>query len=275
MMSSPGSAVAGYGFMFVLLLASCATGDGPPRQARSPYTPPHAPAARELPDAPPRAAPPSARGNPESYVVLGRRYFVLPTNEGYLERGIASWYGTKFHGRSTSNGERYNMYEMTAAHKTLRLPAYAQVTNLRNGKQVTVRINDRGPFHDNRIIDLSYAAAQQLDMIGEGTALVEVAIVGADGRVAGNTARAGGWRDESHLLNRIYVQVGAFTLRDNAERLLERLRRERFDNAQIQRERDRELHRVRIGPLSTVLATDQVVERLQRLGLAEHQVVVE
>jgi rare lipoprotein A len=258
-------------FLFVgLLLASCATVDGPPAGARAPLPP-----ARELPGVVPRTEPPANRGNPESYVVLGRRYFVLPSNEGYVERGIASWYGTKFHGHSTSNGERYNMYEMTAAHKTLRLPAYVRVTNLRNGKQVTVRVNDRGPFHDSRLIDLSYAAAQKLDMLGEGTALVEIAIVQPDGSVAEDTARAGGWRDESHLQNRIYVQVGAFTVRDNAERLLERLRQEHFDNAQILQEPDRALHRVRIGPLSTVLATDLVVERLERLGLADHQVIVE
>jgi rare lipoprotein A len=254
-----------------LLLASCAV-DGPPAGARSPLPP--AP-ARELPDAVPRVEPPTNRGNPESYVVLGKRYFVLPSNQGYVERGIASWYGTKFHGRNTSNGERYDMYAMTAAHKSLRLPAYARVTNLRNGKQVTVRVNDRGPFHDNRIIDMSYAAAQKLEMIGEGTALVEVAIVGADGAVAEDSARAKGWQDQSHLLNRIYVQVGAFTQRDNAERLLEKLRQARFDNAQILQEQNRTLHRVRIGPLSTVPVTDQVVERLERMGLAEHQVIVE
>lgn len=273
--SAANSAYLRRGWLFLagLLLASCASVDGPPGPVRAPAPPP---APRELPDAVPRAEAPSTRGNPESYVVLGKRYFVLPTNEGYIERGIASWYGTKFHGRSTSNGERYNMYEMTAAHKSLRLPSYARVTNLRNGKQVTVRVNDRGPFHDNRIIDMSYAAAQKLGMVGEGTALVEVVALGPDGNpypgMAKNTSPA---RDESHLLNRIYVQVGAFTLRDNAERLREKLRQERFENVQIQQERDRTLHRVRIGPLSTVLATDQVVERLQRMGLAEHQVVVE
>jgi rare lipoprotein A len=252
-----------------LFLASCATVDGPPAGARAPLPPP------ALPDAVPRTEPPANRGNPESYVVLGKRYFVLPSNAGYVERGIASWYGTKFHGHSTSNGERYNMYEMSAAHKTLRLPAYARVTNLRNGRQVTVRVNDRGPFHEDRLIDLSYAAAQKLGMIGEGTALVEVAVVQSDGAVAEDKTRGAGWRDESHLQNRIYVQVGAFTVLDNAEKLLERLRQERFDNVQITQESGRPLHRVRIGPLSTVVATDQVVERLQRMGLAEHQVVVE
>jgi rare lipoprotein A len=254
-----------------LLFVSCASVDGPPG-ARTPF-PPAQP--RELPDAMPRAEPPGVRGNPESYVVLGKRYFVLPSNQGYAERGIASWYGTKFHGRNTSNGERYNMYAMSAAHKTLRLPAYARVTNLRNGKQVVVRVNDRGPFHDNRIIDLSYAAAQKLEMIGEGTALVEVAVVSSDNAVAEEKVPAGGWRDESHLANRIYVQVGAFTMRDNAERLLLRLQQASIENAQILQEQNRALHRVRIGPLSSVLATDQMVERLERMGLAEHQVVVE
>jgi rare lipoprotein A len=255
-----------------LLFAACASVDGPPG-ARAPL-----PAAkpRELPDAVPRTEPPSTRGNPESYVVLGKRYFLLPSNQGYAERGIASWYGTKFHGRNTSNGERYNMYAMTAAHKTLRLPAYVRVTNLRNGKQVTVRVNDRGPFHGNRIIDLSYAAAQKLEMIGEGTALVEVEIVGSDSAVAEDTDRGGvDWRDESHLANRIYVQVGAFSRRDNAERLLLRLRQASIENARIHEEQNRSLHRVRIGPLSSVPATDRMVERLERMGLAEHQVVVE
>jgi rare lipoprotein A len=274
----PNNAIRGisvrFGFILSgLLFASCASVDGPPG-TRSPLPPAAKP--RELPDAVPRSEAPSARGNPESYVVLGKRYFVLPSNQGYTERGIASWYGTKFHGRNTSNGERYNMYAMTAAHKTLRLPAYARVTNLRNGKQVVVRVNDRGPFHDNRIIDMSYAAAQKLEMIGEGTALVEVEIVGSDSTVAEDTDRGGaGWRDESHLANRIYVQVGAFSLRDNAERLLLRLRQASIDNAQIHDEQNRSLHRVRIGPLSSVLATDQMVERLESMGLAEHQVVVE
>lgn len=260
-----------FGLLLVgLLIASCAAVDGPPSGRLPPASVP-----RESPDAVPRTEPPSNRGNPESYVVLGKRYFVMPSNQGYVERGIASWYGAKFHGRQTSNGERYDMYAMTAAHKTLRLPAYARVTNLRNGKQVVVRVNDRGPFHANRIIDLSYAAAQKLEMVGEGTALVEVAIVGTDNTVAKDTPGGADWRNESHLQNRIYVQVGAFNQRDNAERLLARLQQERFNNARIHEEQNRTLHRVRIGPLSTVMATDQVVERLEKMGLAEHQVIVE
>jgi len=110
-------------------------------------------------------------------MVAGRRYAVLPTSTGYVERGVASWYGTEFHGLRTSTGEPYDMFAMTAAHKTLPLPCYARVTNLSNGRSAVVRINDRGPFVDNRIIDLSYSAARKLDMIRNGTAFVQVEVL--------------------------------------------------------------------------------------------------
>lgn len=122
----------------------------------------------------PKVEPKSKYGNPKSYVVFGKRYYTLPSSKGYVEQGIASWYGTKFHGRRTSSGETYDMYAMTAAHKTLPLPTYARVTNKKNGRSIIVRINDRGPFHDNRIIDLSYAAATKLGIVTLGTGLVEV-----------------------------------------------------------------------------------------------------
>jgi len=122
----------------------------------------------------PKVEPKSKYGNPKSYVVFGQRYYTLPTAKGHVEQGIASWYGTKFHGRRTSSGETYDMYAMTAAHKTLPLPTYARVTNMKNGRSIIVRINDRGPFHDNRIIDLSYAAAVKLGIVTTGTGLVEV-----------------------------------------------------------------------------------------------------
>jgi rare lipoprotein A len=167
-----------------LLLAAC-TGVPPPRQAPSEPTPAAAaPAAAptpappldldSIPDAVPRAEPRSAHGNPPYYDVFGQRYTVLPTSEGFVERGVASWYGPTFHGKSTSSGEPYDMYAMTAAHRTLPLPCYARITNLSNGRSVIVRINDRGPFASNRIIDLSYTAAAKLDMIRAGTAFVEL-----------------------------------------------------------------------------------------------------
>lgn len=125
-------------------------------------------------DAIPKAEPIKKAGNKNPYTVLGKTYHLLPTAKDYKEQGGASWYGLKFHGHKTSNGEVYSIYAMTAAHKTLPIPSYVKVTNIANGKQVIVRVNDRGPFHPGRIIDLSYAAATKLDYIGHGTAQVEV-----------------------------------------------------------------------------------------------------
>jgi rare lipoprotein A len=139
--------------------------------------PQNAPDVEQIPDAVPRDEPRSAFGNPPFYIVGGRRYVVLHSAAGYVERGVASWYGTEFHGLRTSTGEPYDMFAMTAAHKTLPLPCYARVTNLANGRHVVVRINDRGPFVANRIIDLSYSAAARLDMIRNGTAFVQVEVL--------------------------------------------------------------------------------------------------
>ena len=111
----------------------------------------------------------SRYGNPDSYVVRGKRYHTLESSRGYEETGIASWYGRKFHGRRTSSGETYDMYKMTAAHKTLPLPTYVEVTRVDNGSSVVVRVNDRGPFVGDRIIDLSYAAAERLGVRNAGT----------------------------------------------------------------------------------------------------------
>jgi rare lipoprotein A len=127
-----------------------------------------------VPDVVPRIEPRSRNGNPPFYDVMGKRYFVLSSSTGYVERGVASWYGPGFHKVRTSTGEPYDMYAMTAAHKTLPLPAYVRVTNLLNGRSIVVRVNDRGPFVGNRIIDLSYTAASKLDMLRNGTAMVEV-----------------------------------------------------------------------------------------------------
>jgi rare lipoprotein A len=167
-----------------LLLAACAhaprhPSPGPTPAAAPPATvlPQNAPDVEQIPDAVPRDEPRSAFGNPPFYIVGGRRYVVLQSAAGYVERGVASWYGTEFHGLRTSTGEPYDMFAMTAAHKTLPLPCYARVTNLANGRHVVVRINDRGPFVANRIIDLSYSAAARLDMIRNGTAFVQVEVL--------------------------------------------------------------------------------------------------
>ena len=154
----------------------------PPRGELPSATPVPAPAppaerpppADSVPDMVPRVEPRSRNGNPPFYDVMGKRYFVLSSGVGYVERGVASWYGPGFHKVRTSTGEPYDMYAMTAAHKTLPLPAYVRVTNLQNGRSIVVRVNDRGPFVGNRIIDLSYTAASKLDMLRNGTAMVEV-----------------------------------------------------------------------------------------------------
>ncbi len=148
----------------------------PPRPAptvpTAPVTPP--PKPDSIPEVIPRIEPRARSGNPPFYDVFGKRYYVLSSSVGYRERGVASWYGPGFHNVRTSIGEPYDMYGMTAAHKTLPLPAYVRVTNLQNGRSVVVRVNDRGPFVGNRIIDLSYSAAVKLDMLRNGTAMVEV-----------------------------------------------------------------------------------------------------
>jgi rare lipoprotein A len=157
-------------------LAGCLTTSAPPvsNTVIPPAPPAAAPAPPAVPDAAPRAEARSRRGNPPFYDVFGKRYYVLSSSAAYVERGVASWYGPGFHKVQTSTGEQYDMYGMTAAHKTLPLPAYVRVTNLQNGRSVVVRVNDRGPFVGNRIIDLSYTAASRLDMLRNGTAMVEV-----------------------------------------------------------------------------------------------------
>jgi rare lipoprotein A len=168
----------------LLLLAACAQTPRHPSPAHpAPAAPPatvlprNAPDVNQIPDAIPREEPRSPYGNPPFYTVGGHRYAVLPSASGYVERGVASWYGSEFHGLRTSTGEPYDMFAMTAAHKTLPLPCYARITNLSNGRSVVVRINDRGPFVANRIVDLSYSAASRLDMIRNGTAFVELDVL--------------------------------------------------------------------------------------------------
>jgi rare lipoprotein A len=157
------------------LLAGCFGGRRPESVAPRENIPPIAPpSVADMPDVVPKVEPRARSGNPPYYDVFGKRYYVLSSSIGYVERGVASWYGPGFDRVPTSTGETYDMYGMTAAHRTLPLPAYVQVTNLQNGRSVVVRVNDRGPFVGNRIIDLSYSAARKLDMLRNGTAMVEV-----------------------------------------------------------------------------------------------------
>jgi rare lipoprotein A len=217
-------------------------------------------------------------GNPPFYEVYGERYYVMESSAGYEERGVASWYGKKFHGRKTSNGEVYDMYAMTAAHKTLPLPATVRVTNLRNGRNVVVRVNDRGPFVDNRLIDLSYAAAKKLDMITAGTTLVEVEVLDSGGTSRTSVAAAGtGALPPEQAFGSIYMQVGAFGEQGNAESLRRRLRSDGLNNVLIVSDKAEwpTLYRVRIGPIDDVAEYDQLIQRVRNLQIVETQLVIE
>jgi rare lipoprotein A len=163
----------------------------------------------QIPDAEPKPEPLHRYAN-RPYKVFGTEYVPLADAQGFKQRGVASWYGRRFHGQKTASGELYDMYAMTAAHPTLPIPSYVRVTNLANGRSVVVRVNDRGPFHSSRVIDLSYAAAYRLGYIQAGSAQVELESVQAAREQAGA----------------VYVQVGAFTSRENAESLHARLTRE-------------------------------------------------
>jgi len=158
----------------IVAVAGCTLAGYPGGSPEPPRPAATAGAVVDPPDAVPVEEPRSRYGNPESYEVRGVTYHVLETSEGYEAEGTASWYGEEFQGRRTSSGEPYDMYAMTAAHRTLPIPTYVEVTNLENGRTVVVRVNDRGPFHEGRIIDLSYAAAQKLGLVGPGTARVRV-----------------------------------------------------------------------------------------------------
>lgn len=306
----------------------------------------------KIPDAVPKVEPKSKYGNPESYVVHGKRYHTKDSCKGYVQRGMASWYGKKFHGRSTSSGERYNMYAMTAAHKSLPLPTYARVTNVSNGRSAVVKINDRGPFHGNRIIDLSYSAALKLDVVRRGTAMVEVKAIdprhpksdhqniflAANAKADEAKTRTRGKDAVAHKMpaegipapaavetatrlakaekprtpaksvpaqvvkaeeplvpeskvavaarkekpakaagSRMYLQVGAFGSRTNAEQVRRQLAHRIAEQVEVRMIDGSEAHwyKVHVGPLESRKSAKDLSQRLASLGLKESHIVVE
>ena len=244
----------------------------------------------------------SKYGNPSSYEVLGERYSVMRDNRGYKETGIASWYGPGFHGKRASAGETYDQNAMTAAHKTLRIPCYVEVTNLENGRKAVLRVNDRGPFHENRIIDLSKAAAEKLGVLGKGTAMVEVRHLDgySDGTAPNESLDstlqamaqpvAAPKAEVSDALpsvmfnaspravpqwgRNIYVQLGAFNLRPNAEQLRSKLEVANISGVNVV-QKDDGLFRVRIGPLASVDDADALAAKLDAAGVGDRHMVVE
>jgi rare lipoprotein A len=213
-----------------------------------------------IPDAVPIFEPRSAGGNSSSYEVLGKTYKVLDDAKGFRQRGYASWYGKKFHGRKTANGERYDMFSMTAAHKNLPIPCYVRVTDLDNGKSVVVKINDRGPFHTDRIIDLSYAAAAKLGLIGHGTSMVEITALDPDTYVPAPAPAPEPVPIEVASVSAAppvpmgpssgYLQVGAYIDPINAAALRYNLQSQGFTPVQIRisSRSNTPIHRVLVGP---------------------------
>ncbi len=209
----------------------------------------------------------SKYGNHSPYRVHGKVYRVNHDPSGYTETGKASWYGKKFHGRPTSNQEIFDMYKLTAAHKTLPLPSYVQVTNLKNNKQVVVRVNDRGPFVGDRIIDLSYAAAKSLDFVNDGIADVRIKVIKSPKDLANNPIKQG----------LTYLQLGAFADKNAAYNLAKKASQilgiETF--VTILSTQSGALHRVRIGPVQSESRVNQLINQITANGIPDAKVITE
>lgn len=260
----------------------------------------------KIPEPVPKAESRSVYGNKSPYEVLGKTYSVLPSASGYVERGIASWYGNKFHGYTTSNFEKYDMYAFSAAHKTLPLPSYARVTNLDNGASVIVRVNDRGPFAENRVIDLSDVAAIKLGIWQKGTGLVEVRAIDPDhpdrdavvraptrptptlpastpvgpasaSQPRGDARIAAAASPEKIHKPALYLQVGAYSDQANAERAASALRAAQVGAVRVVEgtSNGRPVRRVRIGPLRDAAEADALTPKVRALGLGEPRVAID
>lgn len=254
---------AGWWWVSLLLLAGCQqTGTLP--ETSSPQKPPEPqdgpplsipPGLANLPDPVPRQEPKSARGNPPTYTVFGKTYRVMDSASGYYATGMASWYGRKFHGRLTSSGEPYDMFELTGAHRSLPIPTYVRVTNLDNRKTTIVRVNDRGPFHSDRIIDLSYAAAVKLGFADHGTARVRVEVL----------------EEVTHFV----LQAGAFRDIGAADRLKESLSRVTGQTAYVVRVDNESLYRVRMGPIGGRTEAERLRELIVAANLGEPMILAQ
>lgn len=287
------------GFITILAVVLSACGSRGPRYYQDDG--PHASVPTDLSqvkNAQPRNEPRSASGN-NPYVVFGQRYVPLDSAAGYRKTGVASWYGRKFHGRRTSSGEMYDMYAMTAAHTTLPLPSFVKVRNLDNGKEVVVRVNDRGPFLHNRLIDLSYAAAYKLGVIKTGTARVEVTVVDAgtdNSTVAIGTVEPGPVAEPQPLEQPaklslvesaaasdkpvdggVFLQVGSFSVWDNAIKLRDQLEQANIRPVTIAtvNVKSARYFRVRVGPIDNLGQAEKINSQVRQLGIHDGRVIIE
>ncbi|MDF1795814.1 MAG: septal ring lytic transglycosylase RlpA family protein [Coxiellaceae bacterium] len=253
----------------IALLTGCASvsvpQDGAPARPRD---------VSHIPNAKPKKLPLSRYGNPKSYVVFGKRYYVLDTAKGYNQRGIASWYGTKFHGQLTSSREPYDMYGMTAASPVLPIPTFVKVTNMENGHTVIVKVNDRGPFAPNRIIDLSYAAAKKLGYMRKGTAIVQVTAL-SPGEHHHPMLADTEFQPVSHNPH-LYLQLGAFSNFSNATNLQRRIKHltQRTVRLKTVKAGHTPIYKVQVGPLAGVGETDKLKQQLEDSGYGEAMTVV-
>lgn len=234
-------------FLLVLLLAACGA---PAYKVRVLDTP----------------SQPGLHPTQRAYEVNGQRYQPIPSADGFAEQGTASWYGKDFHGRKTSNGETYDMYAMTAAHKTLPMNVYLQVTNLDNGRSTVVRVNDRGPFVKSRIIDLSYSAAKELGVVGPGTAPVRIKALGY--RDTDQPGLVPQYRQPaSYEVGPFMVQVGAFTVQENAFRLADKLKGQ-YDSSSVAEGwvNGQKFYRVRVGLYNSMALADDALRQFETNG---------
>jgi rare lipoprotein A len=230
-----------------------------------------------IPDAVPRREVRTQAGNKNPYTVLGKTYHLIEDEASYKERGYASWYGNKFNGHNTSNGEIYDMYAMSGAHKTLPIPSYVRVTNVQNGRSVVVRINDRGPFHSGRIIDLSYAAAQRIGInkVGTGLVDVEIALPGdappIPRRAEGNKAPL-----EAALPAGTFLQIGAFSNSDSAKQYAASIGSKLSYPVAIHSVlQPKAIYRVRLGPFTNAKNLQDARDQLARINIFQAHVVYE
>ncbi len=254
----------------ITLLAGCASVS----KVRQDGAPAHPRDVSHVRNAVPKKLPLSRYGNPKSYVVFGKRYYVLDTAKGYNQRGIASWYGTKFHGQLTSSREPYDMYGMTAASPVLPIPTFAKVTNMENGRSVIVKVNDRGPFAPNRIIDLSYAAAKKLGYMQQGTAIVQVTAL-SPGEHQHPMLADTEYQPVSHTPH-LFLQLGAFSDYSNASNLQRRIKHvtQRTVRLKVAKTGRTPIYKVQVGPLAGVGETDKLKQQLEDSGYGEAMTVV-
>ncbi|GAB6264397.1 septal ring lytic transglycosylase RlpA family protein [Photobacterium sp. CCB-ST2H9] len=229
-----------FSLCFTLLLAGCSTTSTSDRyQIKEDRAPDSSPTLDHIEDAQPRYEAKSLAGN-VNYNLNGQHYTILPSDQPFTQEGLASWYGKKFHGHQTSNGEIYDMYSMTAAHKTLPLPSYVRVTNRNNGKTAIVRVNDRGPFHEGRIIDLSMAAATKLDVIGHGTAPVSIELIQMP------KPDKAEWQSANPRW--FFVQLAAFSDLSKAQAAAQKLKTEFNTQVELKKAKSAAVYRLRLGP---------------------------